>query len=549
MKIFDSLRPGSDEWRAVRLRYRCASEAPAAMGASRHLTRGELMRLKATGHEREFSDYVQQRILNKGHETEALARVITEEMTGETLYAVAALSDSGEWLSTFDGIPMSEDWVWEHKLWNEELAAAVRANDLPPAYFWQLEHQLLTCETAEYVLFVCSDGTRERRVEMRYFRVPGRAQQLIAGWKQFDADTLALDLSAPPAPQKPAAQPLEQLPAISVRLDGSISVTDTLEPFGVALKTFVNRIPKKPSTDQEFSDCEEAVKRLKHAEEMLEAEERRALASIEPVEAMRRMVADFLAIASAARLATDKLVKARKTEIKTEQIDRGRKALQAHHDAIDARLGGRYMPAPTADFAAALRNLKKWDALREAIDTTLALAKVQANRLADETIAPNLATLASHVPNPLLGVLFRDLSELIVKPPDDFRAIVAHRMAEHAKTAAANPAATAPPAAWSGMPRPAAQNDAGGRETAQVIPMQPQAARGPLTPENSINLTNLNDLWAPVKIDSEGLATLGFPFVRLERGSKLYYSADIGAMCAAMMRHLERVKNQPQAAA
>lgn len=551
MKILHGLIPGSDEWRAVRLRYPCASEAPAMMGASKHLTRGELLRMKATGNERVFSDYVQQRILNKGHASEARARVITEEDTGEELYAVAALSDDGSWLSTFDGLPMSEDWLLEHKDWNEELAAQVRAGKLEPHYYWQLEHQLLTCASAEHVLFVCSDGTRERRVEMRYTRQPGRAQQLIAGWQQFAADLAAYDHSAQPAPVKPAPQEVEALPAVSVRMDGQIAVIDNLDKFGAALRAYVAQLPKKPSTDQEFADCEDAVKRLDRAEKALATAEANALASIEQVEQMRRKVATFHKLSADTRLALGKLVTSRKAEIRADQVARGRQLLQVHLQRLDQRLGGQYMPAPTTDFAGVIRNLKKWDSLREAIDTALALAKVDANRLADETIQPNLDTLRELVPEALLPVLFRDKAELVLKPPADMRAIVAQRLADHQRAVAATPPPPAAPRYEGGAyyATPAAQAPAGATNASNVLPMHQPQPRGPLTADTAMNLGDIKAAIAPLTLDADGLALLGFPFVRIEKGSKLYHRADLPLICAALILHLERVRDKLQEAA
>lgn len=66
------------------------------------------------------------------------------------------------------------------------------AEQLEPHYYWQLEQQLLV-SGAERVIFVCSDGTEQNFVSMEYRPVRGRAEQLIEGWKQFEADLEAYE--------------------------------------------------------------------------------------------------------------------------------------------------------------------------------------------------------------------------------------------------------------------------------------------------------------------------------------------------------------------
>ena len=79
MKIHE-LTQGSDEWAAFRLTHHGASEAAAMLGLSKKTTRSELLRIKHTGMPKEFSDWVQKNILDYGHEVEAMARPIIEDL-------------------------------------------------------------------------------------------------------------------------------------------------------------------------------------------------------------------------------------------------------------------------------------------------------------------------------------------------------------------------------------------------------------------------------------------------------------------------------------
>ena len=112
------------------------------MGASSYITRTELIRRKATGDVPEVDPMTQDRF-HRGHVAEAAAREHLEAELGEELYPTTATDDDGYLLASFDGITMSGETGFEHKLWSEVLAAHVRAGELEPMYYWQLEQQLL----------------------------------------------------------------------------------------------------------------------------------------------------------------------------------------------------------------------------------------------------------------------------------------------------------------------------------------------------------------------------------------------------------------------
>ena len=106
---------GTDPWHALRANYFTASEAPAMMGASKYLSRGDLLAQKKTGIVPEVSA-TQQKLFDRGHETEALARVIIEAQLGEDLFPVVATE--GNLLASVDGMDMLGTVLFEHKLWN-----------------------------------------------------------------------------------------------------------------------------------------------------------------------------------------------------------------------------------------------------------------------------------------------------------------------------------------------------------------------------------------------------------------------------------------------
>ena len=128
MKVHN-VTQGGDEWLALRAGYFTASEASAMMGASKKVSRSELLRMKATGDEQEFSRWVQENLLDKGHEIEALARPIAEKIIGEELYPATAIDDDGYLLASYDGLDMMEAACWECKWWEQRvwpIASTVR---------------------------------------------------------------------------------------------------------------------------------------------------------------------------------------------------------------------------------------------------------------------------------------------------------------------------------------------------------------------------------------------------------------------------------------
>jgi len=421
MEIHDVVQ-GSPEWLALRSQYNTASEAPAMMGASKYQTRAELVRQKATGYTPPVSG-AKQALYDRGHETEASARTILETMIDQELYPVTA--SNGRLLASYDGLTMDETIGYEHKLRNEELVAQVRAGDLEPHYYWQLEHQILV-GGLDHVIFVCSDGTAANFDVMEYYPVPGRAEQLLAGWKQFDEDVASYQhvevLPAAVATEQPS------LPAVIVNMGGALTVSSNLPDFAVALREYIKTIPAQPSTDQEFADCEAACKSLKRAEDALQAAEDNALAGMTDVESMRRVVADLRALARATRLASEKMVEARKITVRAEIMGEFSKQAADHLDGLNTAIGKPYMPTVPVDFAAAMKGKKTITGLRDACSQALATFKIAASAIASG-IQTNMRYAQDNAAD--FTFLFADFKTIVLKAPDDFQALVTSRIATH----------------------------------------------------------------------------------------------------------------------
>ena len=420
-----NLVQGSPEWHAYRRNKFNASDAAAMLGKSRYVTRTELLAQYAVGTEREISADTQRRF-DDGHAYEAAARGIAENIIGEELFPVTMSMDvDGLPLSaSFDGLTMGEDVAFEHKSLNADLEAALVIGEIPEEYQYQMEQQLLI-SGASKVLFMASRGTEETARREWYESRPEIRARLLAGWRQFAEDVQ--NYQPPEVIPAAVARTMEDLPAVSVKVDGSLAVVSNLDLFAQRLTDFVAGLNMDPDDDQGFADAEKAVKVLERAQEALQAAENQALAQVASVDQLVRTIAALRDTARSTRLKLEKVVKTQKEAVRARIVQQGKDAIAAHIKGLNLRLGGTYMPDMAVDFAAAVKGKRTIASLREAVNATLTDAKLKANQIAD-MIQVNLNALSAL--DEKYQHLFADRVELVRKAPDDFSARVQLRITE-----------------------------------------------------------------------------------------------------------------------
>lgn len=551
------VQQGTTAWLQLRSGYPTASEAPAAQGVSRYMTRSELLRQKATGITPEHDDRTLARFA-EGHRVEELARPLAEAYLGEELSNVTmtAVADGLPLLASLDGINFDGDISWECKLWNEGLAAQVRTNNLSAQYTVQMDQQQLV-SGAKRTLFTCTDGTPERTVHCWYESTDEKKAAVVMHWRQFLQDVAAYDPTAErPAPA--VATPMESLPAVVVQVNGALTVGGNLDAFGDALRAFIERIPKKPSTDQEFADAEAATKALKKAEEALTAAEDGALAQISDVEVMRRTVADLKNLARTTRLATEKLVAAEKEARRTAIVTGAQTQLDQHIQALNQRLGAHWLPRMAGGFGEVIKGKKSLANMEDAVAVTLTSAKHEANVLADRLEA-NRKHLVQADGDWI--ALFADFATVGAKAEEDFQALAALRISQHkqaeaqrleaererirAEEAAKLQAQAVIDAAAATQKEAASaqQEPVSAAPAAQSVVQHAQAAPEVAAKAEGETLTlgQLNTILAPIKVDAAGLAELGFTPCKTEKSAKHYPAQALPAMVQAMIAHLQSV--------
>ncbi len=598
-------------WHAYRGQHDNASDAAAMMGVSPHQSRDALIAQLATGVQREFSDYVQRRILDKGHDFERLARPLAQAIIEEELFPVTACEDTGRLSASLDGLTMMGDTAWEHKRLNQRLREVLSrpyctGADLPMDYQIQMEQQCIV-SGCERVLFMASEWDESDQLveELHCWYAPNLELRsaIVAGWAQLHKDVAAY--VPPEAKAAPVvAAPMETLPAVSVRVDGQLAIISNLPAFGEALRAFIARIPKEPKTDQDFVDTHAACKSLKKAEDALAASEDNALAQLEDVNVMRRLVSDYRELARSTRLTHEKLVERQKDLLRGEAVAGGVTALRQHIAELHASVGKPWVQVPQANFGAVIKGMRSLDSIRGAINDELARCKIEADAQARRIVA-NIRVLdqVGH------AFLFSDAQQLAVgQDPEAFAALVQGRIAQHqaaeqarqdaerkriraeevarlereqeararaiaaeaaeqqfkerqaakqaaeqaeasARAAAAIAQASAPAAAPA-IPAPAQDDNVVDAEIKPGMLLPPSTAIQELIPlltddnDARINLSAINEYLAPIKMDAAGLAALGFEPVAVVKASKLYRASDLEHIRAALVRHLQSLALQ-----
>ncbi len=539
-----SVQQGSAEWHAARAKCFNASEAPAIMGASKYMTRTELLRQKATGIVQEV-DAAKQRLFDSGHEAEANARPLVEALIGEELYPIVATTDDGRFLASSDGATMLCDIGFEHKLWNAEIAAMVADGFVPDSHKWQLDHQFLVFGF-EKIIFVCSDGTPENFASCWYFPQPERIKQLIAGWEQFAKDLA--DYQHTEAKPAVVADAIDDLPALTVQLVGQVT-SSNLAPFKEAVLARIKAINTTLVTDADFSNADKMVKFLDDGEKRLDLVKSQALAQTESIDLLFRTIDSLKAEMRSKRLTLDKLVKAEKENRKSEIVTAASKELFTHMQSLRQRVGG-YMPNIEGPiFAEAIKGLKSLDSMRDKVSVALANAKIEANAIADR-IDANRKTVDD------MG-LFPDFSAVCTKAPDDFSALLAMRINARNESEAkrleaererirAEEQAKAQSEAAEAIARKNAE-DVSVEPPAQYVCIPAPVANVPVCNTDAIPIPTdtgktikLGEICARLgfTVTADFLGTLGIHPVATEKNAKLYSESKFPTICRLISDHV-----------
>jgi predicted phage-related endonuclease len=552
-----NLVQGSPEWNQFRLEHFGASEAAAMLGLSSKVSRTQLLHMKHTGTAKEFSDWVQENILDHGHAVEALARPLVEDLIGTELYPVTC--SDGMLSASCDGLTMAEDVAFEHKQSNQALADAVENGVLPDEYMPQCQ-QILMVTGATKVVFVVSDGTVDNFVHIDVLPDPAWQQRIRAGWDQFAAD-LAVYVPKEFA-TKPAAEKIMQLPALMIEIRGEVARSN-LPAFQAKADRFIASIKTDLLTDEDFVNAEETIKFCDTAEKSLEQAKAAAIAQTADIDELMRTVDHISAQLREKRLLLTRTVKDKKELLKAGILAKVKSDFADHVAKREEEIAPLRLVFQARDFAGAMKNKRTLATLHDAVDTELAAGKIVIDALA-AAVRGRLTWYREAAAE--YEFLFADLQQMIQKPDDDFRLAVnsridahkankaaeAKRIQDEADAEAARKVAPLAPVAT-------AESEAAANERAPVsrqtlapaagwpIPTDHKERQAAPTTPPTLRLGQIAErLGFPLTADF--LNTLGFAAAGRERAAVLYHEADFAHMCAALIRHVGAIQNARAAA-
>ncbi|MGB1191897.1 MAG: YqaJ viral recombinase family protein [Pseudomonadales bacterium] len=179
--IIHDVEQGSEEWLALRKQYLPASLAPSMMGEG-YNKRSDAMSEYLGYTTKEITPYLQ-KLFDEGHAVEEEIRPV---VAGEYLESFAPQVGSKEieglpLLASFDGITGDGRIVWECKSTNKQF------EEIPPLYYWQLEHQLIVSGAEKAILTVVNRDTGQHR-NYEYYSLDDRRKLLLSGWHQWQED-------------------------------------------------------------------------------------------------------------------------------------------------------------------------------------------------------------------------------------------------------------------------------------------------------------------------------------------------------------------------
>lgn len=442
MTIIDLIQ-GSEEWREFRAQNYNASECAAMLGLDQKISREELLRVKATGDEPEFTPF-QLGLFADGHKAEKEFREKLEMELCENLPPLVAIHYVDEFASAHRVMGASLDgayighhdgrviWFIEHKLWNQELVNHIQTlGTIPDKYMAQVQHQFIVFKNAEECEFVVSDGA-DKEIRIRIYPDEAWHDRILAGWIQFDEDLERWAPAPPTIVLRASHEPDMHLPIVRIDLQGRVLTTNASGVLAIVTEKLrlipgeneLNALSNPDEIDQFFANAVELVKNLKAYEDSLAARKKACIEQLEEVNKEFEFIDQIAAKVRSARLTQEFIAKTGKQNKRNEIYSAGIAAWDQFVRDIEETLQGHKLGVNRPDLSAAMRGKKTQKSCLEAVKQSLANGKIEAGRVVDTMLA-NLSFWSVHkqfsVP---------DLSSLLHLESEAFQGVINKRYQE-----------------------------------------------------------------------------------------------------------------------
>jgi predicted phage-related endonuclease len=411
-----TLEAGSLLW----LTARSASKAATVMGFDKKTSRNELMHIMNTGIGKEFSDWAQKNLLDKGNHTEHGARALAEEIIGDDLISASFATDDEYMTAAPDGITFDGNIGFEAKTWNEKLAESVRNNDIPDTHWPQLEQQIFVCGL-DYVLFMVSDGTRDKTVSMEYRAVPGRIESIIAAWHRFDIDRANyVHVEVIDAPE---ADAIQSLPAVTIQVSGEMTLCN-LDAVTPKFDAFLEKA-EAGKVNISINNGDAIAKFSRAAAVDCKLTAKSVVSQMATVSEAVTKLELYAKKFDAMGLAYEKEVDRLKEIEKVAALNKAKAEYADHVAGLQEEVKPIVLVLPPVDFQLAIKGLKTVESKNNALNTALANGKIAADAIAAD-IRKKLAWCKENAAGQ--SALFPDLQTIIYKPYDDFTLLITSRI-------------------------------------------------------------------------------------------------------------------------
>ena len=419
-----NLKQGSQEWHNHRLNFYNASDAAAMLGLSIYESRNDFLKRMAF-FDKDVNKF-QQKIYDRGHEYEALARPLAEKIIGDDLFPVVGISDNHPKLSaSFDGLTLLENIGFEHKTLNEKIAKVQTIDDLDEQYLIQMEHQLIVSD-AEKILFLATKWNGPELIDSKhfwYFSDVVRRAKILNGWRDFEKD-----LNEYKANYKPEivtiAKQMDALPTLQVQVKGEV-LASNINAYKETAFAVLDNIQTSLKTDQDFADASEVVKWCKTAEDKLKNAKTNIINQTASIAEVLTIIEQIEKKTANKRLTLSKLIETEKEARKIELINGYRQVINETYTAFQNQTG--IAPIKTADnFANEIKNKRNLDTINDALFARtreiVALVELQMSNVLN-----NLDYLKNY-DNSLKGLV--NVDRFITEPTDKFKLLLQASIAE-----------------------------------------------------------------------------------------------------------------------
>lgn len=420
-RIEHDLHQGDDNWHSYRLDHFGASELVFALGDSKKETRTGLLYAKKTRTAREFSQWLQENVLDRGHELEALARPIVARLIGKKLYP--STYSIGKISASVDGLTADGTTAWEHKQYNKEYFDIVSRGEVPEEHMPQCQ-QVLMVTGAEKLIFTISDGTEENMVSTEVLPCPEWFEKIRATWAQFEID---LENYVPiEVIEKEQPDAIRQLPAVLIRASGGL-VESNLHEMTPQYDAFIVKANANLAGIN-IVNGKAVAKFSRAAADDLKAKKKGLIDQIvtvsEAMDTMDLYITKFNKIGLDYEKAVDRMqeaeIEAALAKVGAEYID--------HVDTLQIGIDPIKLIVEKPNFRASLARLQLPEKKNAALNAALANAKVAASTVAKDVGGKLFWFNSNHKEHILL---FPDLQTVIYKLTDDFKLLVEARIAKH----------------------------------------------------------------------------------------------------------------------